>query len=131
MAQQQYYYGTGRRKKAIARVRVYNSPGGMTVNGKPLEEVFPTTLVSQIATAPLTLTNLIDKVTVVVKANGGGVNGQAGAVAHGLARALTVMDENLKSTLRGAGLLTRDSRMRESKKYGLKRARKAPQYTKR
>ena len=131
MAQQQYYYGTGRRKKAIARVRVYNSPGGMTVNGKPLEEVFPTTLVSRIATAPLTLTNLIDKVTVVVKANGGGVHGQAGAVAHGLARALTVMDESLKSTLRGAGLLTRDSRMRESKKYGLKRARKAPQYTKR
>ena len=94
-SQQQYYYGTGRRKKAIARVRVYNSPGGMTVNGKPLEEVFPTTLVARIATAPLTITNLIDKVTVVVKANGGGVNGQAGAVAHGLARALTVMDENL------------------------------------
>ena len=131
MTQQHYYYGTGRRKTAIARVRVYNTPGGMTVNGRPVEEIFPTAAGAQLATAPLAVVNLANQVTVVVKAHGGGVNGQAGAVSHGLARALIVMDENLRKPLRAAGLLTRDSRMRESKKYGLKRARKAPQYTKR
>lgn len=131
MTQQQYYYGTGRRKTSVARVRVYNTPGGMTVNGKPVEEHFPERSWTIRALAPITVTKLTNDVTVVVKAHGGGVSSQAGAVAHGLARALSVMDENLKKPLRDAGLLTRDSRMRESKKYGLKRARKAPQYTKR
>ena len=131
MTQQQYYYGTGRRKTSVARVRVYNTPGGVTVNGKPLEEAIPQQAWAQMAVAPLAVTQLANNVTVTVKAHGGGVGSQAGAVSHGLARALSVMDENLKKPLREAGLLTRDSRMKESKKYGLKRARKAPQYTKR
>ncbi|MEX0762332.1 MAG: 30S ribosomal protein S9 [Dehalococcoidia bacterium] len=131
MTEQQYYYGTGRRKNAIARVRVYNSPGGVTVNGKPLEEVFPVDSWSRAAINPLRVTNTFESVTVVAKTHGGGSGGQAGALSHGLARALVVMDPNLKKPLKDAGLLTRDSRMKESKKYGLKRARKAPQYTKR
>lgn len=131
MTQQQYYYGTGRRKTSVARVRVYNTPGGVTINGKPLEEAIPQQAWAQMAVAPLAVTRLANDVTVTVKSHGGGVGSQAGAVSHGLARALTVMNEELKKPLRDAGLLTRDSRMKESKKYGLKRARKAPQYTKR
>jgi small subunit ribosomal protein S9 len=131
LTQQQYYYGTGRRKTSVARVRVYNNPGGFTVNGKPLEEAIPQQAWAQMAVAPLGVANLANDVTVVVKAEGGGVGSQAGAVAHGLARALVVMDEDLKQALRDAGFLTRDARMKESKKAGLKRARKAPQYTKR
>ncbi|MDA1278555.1 MAG: 30S ribosomal protein S9 [Chloroflexi bacterium] len=131
MTQQQYYYGTGRRKTAIARVRIYNTPGGSTVNGKPIDEVFTVGAWLRQAVGPLRAANLADKVTVVARTHGGGGAGQAGAFAHGLARALVVMDENLRKPLREAGLMTRDSRMKESKKYGLKRARKAPQYTKR
>ena len=131
MTQQQYYYGTGRRKTAIARVRVYNTPGGATVNGKPIDEVFTVGAWLRQAVSPLQVTNLADKVTVVAKTHGGGSAGQAGAFAHGLARALVVLDENNRKALKAAGLMTRDSRMKESKKYGLKRARKAPQYTKR
>ncbi len=131
MTQQQYYYGTGRRKTSVARVRVYNTPGGVTINGKPLEEAIPQAAWAQIAVAPLAVTKLANDVTVTVKSHGGGVGSQAGAVAHGLSRALVIMNEELKKPLRDAGLLTRDSRMKESKKYGLKRARKAPQYTKR
>ncbi len=131
MTSQQYYYGTGRRKTAIARVRVYNTPGGSTVNGKPIDEVFTVGAWLRQAISPLGATNLTDKVTIVAKTHGGGSGGQAGAFAHGLARALVVMDENLRKPLRDAGLMTRDSRMKESKKHGLKRARKAPQNTKR
>jgi small subunit ribosomal protein S9 len=131
VTQQQYYYGTGRRKNAVARVRVYASQGPVTVNGKPVEEVFPVDSWRQLALMPLMVTNTRTDVTVIAKTHGGGSSGQAGAFAHGLARALVVMDESLKPRLRAAGLLTRDSRMKESKKYGLKRARKAPQYTKR
>ena len=131
MTQQQYYYGTGRRKTAIARVRVYNTPGGPTVNGRPIDEVFTVGAWLRQAISPLRVTDLADKVTVVAKTHGGGTAGQAGAFAHGLARALVVMDENYRKPLRAAGLMTRDPRMKESKKYGLKRARKAPQYTKR
>jgi small subunit ribosomal protein S9 len=131
VTQQQYYYGTGRRKNAVARVRVYASQGPVTVNGKPVEEVFPVDSWRQLALRPLMVTNTRTDVTVIAKTHGGGSSGQAGAFAHGLARALVVMDESLKPRLRAAGLLTRDSRMKESKKYGLKRARKAPQYTKR
>lgn len=131
MTEQQYFYGTGRRKNAVARVRVYNTPGGVTVNGKPLEEAIPVSAWHQQAARPLEVAELAGNVTVVAKTSGGGGHGQAGAVSLGLARALVLMDENLKSKMRSNGLLTRDSRMKESKKYGLKRARKAPQYTKR
>ncbi len=131
MTQQQYYYGTGRRKNAVARVRVYAQQGPVTVNGKPVGEAFPVDAWRQHALRPLLVTNTQASVTVLAKTHGGGSSGQAGAFAHGLARALVVMDESLRKPLRAAGLLTRDSRMKESKKYGLKRARKAPQYTKR
>ena len=131
MTSQQYYYGTGRRKTAIARVRVYNTPGGSTVNGKPIDEVFTVGAWLRQAISPLGATSLTDKVTIVAKTHGGGSHGQAGAFAHGLARALVVMDENLRKPRRDAGLMTRDSRTKESKKYGLEKARKAPQYTKR
>ena len=128
---QQYYYATGRRKTSIARVRVYNTPGGSTVNGKPIDEVFTVGAWLRKAVSPLQATDLTDKVTVVAKTHGGGSAGQAGAFAHGLARALVVMDENNRKPLRDVGLMTRDPRMKESKKYGLKKVRKAPQYTKR
>jgi len=126
-----YYYGTGRRKRAVARVRLYPGTGTIVINGRPFEEVF-TRLVYQITVRqPLLLTETLDKFNVQVKINGGGTTGWAEAIAHGVARALVVADEQYKPTLRKAGLLTRDARVKERKKYGLKRARKAPQYTKR
>jgi len=131
LTEQRYYYGTGRRKGAIARVRLYASPGNVTVNGKPLEEAFPGPGWMASIRAPLRVTGSGDSVTVVARAHGGGVSGQADAVALGIARALVEMDPDMKTPLRAAGLLTRDARVKESKKYGLKRARKAPQYTKR
>jgi len=131
LTEQHYYYGTGRRKGAIARVRLYATPGNITVNGKPVDEVFPDPSWISAVNAPLQATGTGDSVTVVAKAHGGGVSGQAGAVALGVARALLEMNPDLRTPLRAAGLLTRDSRVKESKKYGLKRARKAPQYTKR
>ncbi len=129
--QEQYYYGTGRRKTSIARVRVYNREGGVTVNGKPINEVFAVDHWISDAMRPLVVTDLAGKVTVMAKTHGGGVHGQSGAFSHGLARALAEFDPQLRTELKRHKLLTRDSRMRESKKYGLKRARKAPQYTKR
>ena len=131
MTDQQYYYGLGRRKSAVAKVRVYPGSGGMTINGKPAEEVFTTVSSKAQAEAPLKSAGVENSVQVVATAKGGGINGWAGAVSLGIARALLIMDPNLRSTLKSAGLLTRDSRVKESKKYGLKRARKAPQYTKR
>ncbi len=131
MADKQYYYGLGRRKSSVAKVRVYPGQGGMTINGKPVEEVLTTLHSRSIAEAPLHVANIDSSVQVVATAKGGGVSGWAGAVSLGIARALLVMDPNLRPTLKRAGLLTRDSRVKESKKYGLKRARKAPQYTKR
>ncbi len=126
-----YYYATGRRKRAVARVRLYPGTGTIVINGRPIEEVF-TRLVYQITVRqPLLLTETLDKFNVQVKINGGGTTGWAEAIAHGVARALVVADEQYKPTLRKAGLLTRDARVKERKKYGLKRARKAPQYTKR
>ena len=127
MTQQQYYYGTGRRKTAIARVRVYNTPGGSTVNGKPIDEVFTVGAWLRQAVSPLHATNLADKVTVVARTHGGGVAGQAGAFAHGLARAPVVLDENNRKPPRAAGLMTRDPRQKASKKSCTKRPRKAPQ----
>ena len=126
-----YYYGTGRRKSSIARVRLYNRAGGVTLNGKPLNEVISVDQWLSDALRPLTVTELAGKVTVVAKSHGGGVHGQAVALSHGLSRALIAFDPELRPMLKSHKLLTRDPRMRESKKYGLKRARKAPQYTKR
>ena len=126
-----YYYGTGRRKTSVARVRLYNREGGVTLNGKPLNEVISVDQWLSEAMQPLNVTELAGKVTVVAKTHGGGVHGQAVALSHGLSRALIAFDPQLRPVLKSHKLLTRDSRMRESKKYGLKRARKAPQYTKR
>jgi len=126
-----YYYGTGRRKRAVARVRLYPGTGTIVINGKPFEEVFTRLVYQIIVRQPLLLTETLDKFNVQVKINGGGTTGWAEAIAHGVARALVVADEQYKLTLRKAGLLTRDARVKERKKYGLKRARKAPQYTKR
>ena len=131
MKDKKYFYGTGRRKTSVARVRVYNTPGESTINDKPMNDFFTVDSWKKIAILPLQITKLLDKVTVIAKTHGGGNAGQAGAFSHGLTRALIVMDESLKKPLKDAGLVTRDSRMKESKKYGLKRARKAPQYTKR
>ncbi len=131
MTDQHYYYGTGRRKSTVARVRVYPGQGGITINGKPLDEVLPTLQGQWIAEAPLRATQTSGNVQVVAKCTGGGISGFAGAVSLGISRALLIMDPNLRPTLKAAGLLTRDARVKESKKYGLKRARKAPQYTKR
>jgi small subunit ribosomal protein S9 len=126
-----YYYGTGRRKRAVARVRLYPGTGTIVINGRPFEEVFTRPVYQIIVRQPLLLTETLDKFNVQVKINGGGTTGWAEAIAHGVARALVVADEQYKPTLRKAGLLTRDARVKERKKYGLKRARKAPQYTKR
>ena len=131
MKDKKYFYGTGRRKTSVARVRVYNTPGESTINDKPMNDFFTVDSWKKIAILTLKITKLLDKVTVIAKTHGGGNAGQAGAFSHGLTRALIVMDESLKKPLKDAGLVTRDSRMKESKKYGLKRARKAPQYTKR
>ena len=128
---QHYYYGTGRRKAAVARVRLYPGTGTIVINGKLFEEVFSRPVYQAIVRQPLLLTETLDKFNVQVKINGGGNTGWAGAIAHGIARALVVADEQYKPILRKSGLLTRDSRVKERKKYGLKRARKAPQYTKR
>jgi len=131
MLQQHYYYGTGKRKSAIAQVRLYPGEGGVVVNNKPAEEVFPWESWHLLVLQPLKVTGMMDKFNVVAKVHGGGIVGQAAALRHGIARALLVSDEGLRRTLRQYGLLTRDSRVKESKKYGLKRARRAPQYTKR
>jgi small subunit ribosomal protein S9 len=130
--QQQYFYGTGKRKTAIARVRIYPGDGGpMLVNGKPMEEYFNWEPWQVIIRSPFQVTNNTNKFQVVARVTGGGVNAQAEAIRHGIARALVVSDDSLKPTLRRHGFITRDSRIKESKKYGLKRARRAPQYTKR
>ena len=131
MTQQKYYYATGRRKSAIARVRVFNTPGSVTVNGKPLEDIITVDGWKQHAIRPLLVTDMEGSLTVVIKTHGGGISGQAGAISLGISRAIINLDPNMRKVLKTAGLLTRDSRVKESKKYGLKRARKAPQYTKR
>ena len=131
MTQEHYYYGTGKRKTAIAKVRLYTRPGNVVVNGKPLEEAFPWDSWQDIVTQPLQVTETLGKYSVQAQVYGGGITGQAAAVRHGISRALAVLDENLKPVLRKHGLLTRDARIKESKKYGLQRARKAQQYSKR
>lgn len=131
MTQQHYYYGTGRRKSSVARVRLYMESGPIVVNSKPMEDVFPWNSWRDLIGEPFRATDTVGQFRVVAKVSGGGVVGQAGALRHGIARALLVADPNLRSTLKKAGLLTRDPREKERKKYGLKRARKAEQYSKR
>ena len=128
---QHYHYGTGRRKAAVARVRLYPGTGTIVINGRPFLDVFNRPVYQTIVRQPLLLTETLDKFNVQVKISGGGTTGWADAIAHGISRALVAADEQYKPTLRKAGLLTRDPRVKERKKYGLKRARKAPQYTKR
>lgn len=126
-----YFYGTGRRKTAVAQVRLYPGTGEIIVNGKPLEEYFPREPDRDLILAPLRVVSMGDRYSVMVKVEGGGICGQAGAISHGIARALLAADPQLRPTLRQGGFLTRDPRVKERKKPGLKRARKAPQYTKR
>jgi len=131
MEKQVYFYGTGRRKTAVAQVRLLPGGGAIIINGTPYEELFPRLEHRRTIVQPLLVTENTGKYNVVAKVNGGGVSGQSGAISHGIARALVRTDERLKPVLRQYGLLTRDSRVKERKKPGLKRARKAPQYTKR
>jgi len=126
-----YYYGTGRRKEAIARVRLIPGTGAVLINGKPLETVFPRLDHQNMVMQALRVTQTSGQFNIQALVEGGGITGQAGALSLGVARALTKFDENLKSGMRKFGLMTRDARVKERKKYGLKRARKAPQYTKR
>jgi small subunit ribosomal protein S9 len=128
---QQYFAGTGRRKTAVARVRIYPGAQEIIVNGRTLQDALPRIGLQEIAVRPLTALGQQGKFGVQAKVEGGGITGWAGAISHGIARALVEFDENLKPQLRRHGLLTRDARMKERKKYGLKRARKAAQYTKR
>lgn len=122
---------TGRRKEAVARVRLRPGTGAITANGRPVEEYFPTETHRMILTEPLRLTNTHEVYDVDATIDGGGVSGQAGALRMAIARALVELDEELRPALKQAGFLTRDARKKESKKYGLKKARKAPQYSKR
>ncbi len=122
---------TGRRKKSIARVRLFPGEGKCTVNGRELGEYLQRDTLLLVARRPFTVTNTNDKFDVIARVNGGGLSGQAGALSHGIARALVKYDEMYKKELKEAGLLTRDPRMKERKKYGLKKARKASQFSKR
>lgn len=131
MEKQAYFSGTGRRKTAVARVRLMPGTGAIIINGIPFEELFTRLELRRRILQPLVDTESMGKYNIVVKVEGGGVSSQGGAVSHGIARALVEVDERVKGALRKSGLLTRDSRVKERKKPGLKRARKAPQYTKR
>ena len=126
-----YFYGTGRRKKSVARVRLYPGTGNITVNGKTIDEYFGLETLKLIINQPFGVTETTGKFDIVANVNGGGLSGQAGAIRHGLSRALVKADEEYKPALKKAGFLTRDPRMKERKKYGLKGARRAPQFSKR
>ena len=126
-----YFYGTGRRKDSVARVRVYTGTGKITINDRDIDNYFGLETLKLIVRSPLVLLGLEGKYDVVIRVSGGGVSGQAGAIRHGLSRALLQFDPELRSTLKKAGFLTRDPRMKERKKYGLKAARRAPQFSKR
>ena len=125
------YLGTGRRKSSVARVRIMDGKGNITVNGVSLDEYFGEETLKVIVKQPLTVTNTLDKFDVIVNVKGGGFSGQAGAIRHGIARALNAANLEYRPALKSNGFLTRDSRMKERKKYGLKKARKAPQFSKR
>ena len=126
-----YFYGTGRRKNSVARVRVYNGTGKIPINDRDIDDYFGLETLKLIVRQPLAVAGVEGKFDIVVRVAGGGVSGQAGAIRHGLSRALLVYDENLRGELKKAGFLTRDPRMKERKKYGLKAARRAPQFSKR
>ena len=125
------YMGTGRRKKSVARVRLVPGNGKVVINNREIETYFGLATLRMIVNQPLVLTGSKDKFDVLVNVHGGGFTGQAGAIRHGITRALIKSDENLKSELKKAGFVTRDPRMKERKKYGLKKARRAPQFSKR
>ena len=126
-----YFYGTGRRKKSVARVRVYPGTGAITINGRDIDEYFGLDTMKLIVNQPFEVTGNVGKFDIVANVTGGGFSGQAGAIRHGLSRALGLADEANKPALKAAGFLTRDPRMKERKKYGLKAARRASQFSKR
>ena len=127
-----YLYGTGRRKSSVARVRLYEGgTGKITINGRDIDDYFGLDTLKLITRQPLVLTETVEKVDIVATVSGGGVTGQAGALRHGIARALLLVNPEYRAVLKKAGYLTRDPRMKERKKYGLKTARRAPQFSKR
>ena len=127
-----YHYGTGRRKSSVARVRLFpNGTGAITINGRDIDDYFGLETLKLIVRQPLDTTDTLGKVDIVATVSGGGVTGQAGAIRHGIARALLQVNAEYRPLLKSAGLLTRDPRMKERKKYGLKAARRAPQFSKR
>ena len=131
MAETTSFIGTGRRKNSIARVRLVNGNGKITINNTDLNEYFGVETLKVIVKQPLVATNTLDKYDVIVKVTGGGISGQAGAIRHGISRALLEANSEYRPILKSNGFLTRDARMKERKKYGLKKARKAPQFSKR
>ena len=131
-SKRKYNYGTGRRKSSVARVRVYeNGTGSIIINGREMDDYFGLETLKLIVRQPLISTDMLGKVDIVVTVAGGGVSGQAGAIRHGISRALLGVNPEYRATLKAAGFLTRDPRMKERKKYGLKAARRAPQFSKR
>ena len=126
-----YFYGTGRRKSSVARVRIYPGTGKITINGRDVDEYFGLETLKLIINQPFGVTNTVGKFDIVANVNGGGISGQAGAIRHGVSRALLLADDSYRTLLKKAGFLTRDPRMKERKKYGLKAARRAPQFSKR
>ena len=131
-SKKKYFYGTGRRKSSVARVRVYeNGTGAITINGRDIDDYFGLDTLKLVVRQPLVTTDMLGKVDIVITVCGGGVSGQAGAIRHGVSRALVVMNPEFRPALKAAGFMTRDPRMKERKKYGLKGARRAPQFSKR
>ena len=126
-----YFYGTGRRKESVARVRVYAGTGKITINDRDIDDYFGLETLKLIVRQPLAITDTTEKFDIVCRVSGGGVTGQAGAIRHGVARALLLVNPEYRTVLKKAGFLTRDPRMKERKKYGLKAARRAPQFSKR
>ena len=131
-SKKKYFYGTGRRKSSVARVRVYeNGTGAITINGRDINDYFGLDTLKLVVNQPLVTTATVGKFDIVVTVAGGGVSGQAGVIRHGISRALTLLNPEFRPALKAAGFLTRDPRMKERKKYGLKAARRAPQFSKR
>ena len=126
-----YFYGTGRRKSSVARVRIYPGTGNITINGRDVDDYFGLETLKLIINQPFGVTNTVGKFDIVANVNGGGISGQAGAIRHGVSRALLLADDSYRPLLKKAGFLTRDPRMKERKKYGLKAARRASQFSKR
>ena len=131
-SKKKYFYGTGRRKSSVARVRVYeNGTGAITINGRDINDYFGLDTLKLVVNQPLVTTAMVGKVDIAVTVAGGGVSGQAGAIRHGISRALVLLNPEFRPALKAAGFMTRDPRMKERKKYGLKAARRAPQFSKR